>query len=84
MMAPVFADPGFLFEAGVRVEIVSKGGGQDTSRTPKHMKTSCFQVFGAGALVGARAARKEKSSNFNALGGTSARFGTKMLGEVLP
>lgn len=50
---------------------------QDTSRTPKSLKTSGYQRLGVGASVDGRAARKEKASDSNASHGTVAQNGRK-------
>jgi hypothetical protein len=50
---------------------------QDTRRTPFRQKTVGFLWLHAGASVGARAARKEKTSNINAFDGTTCLSGQK-------
>jgi hypothetical protein len=77
MNSPATQDLDMLWTAGRKAQKGRKGGGQDTSRTPNLPKTSCFQVFGAGALVDGRAARKKNLSIINALNGTIARIGRK-------
>ncbi|WP_336966602.1 hypothetical protein [Sphingobium aquiterrae] len=77
MTTVIFRDRDSLWRAAEKEKNQEKKGGQDTSRTPFSLKTSCFQLHGAGASVGERAARKEKASNFNAPNGTIARFGRK-------
>jgi len=69
--------PHWWWKAAEKVQNQKKKGGQDTSRTPFSLKTSCFQHHGAGASVGERAAQREKASNINAPNGTIACFGGK-------
>lgn len=78
MISSAIAGLDMLWKAGRGTQKGRKGGGQDTSRTPNRPKTSCFQSFGAGALVDARAARKVNSSIFNAFNGTTNKFGRKV------
>ena len=78
MTSSAIEDLDMLWKAGRRTQKGRKGGGQDTSRTPNRPKTSCFQPFGAGALVDARAARKVNASIFNAFNGTKGKFGRKV------
>jgi hypothetical protein len=82
MISSAIEDLDMLWMAGRRTQKGRQGGkqwgGQDTSRTPNCPKTSCFQPFGAGALVDARAARKVNASIFNAFNGTKGKFGRKV------
>jgi hypothetical protein len=50
---------------------------QDTRRTPFHRKIVDFLWFHMGASVDERAARKEKTSNFNVSDGTMRLCGRK-------
>lgn len=77
MTSSAIEDLDMLWKAGRRTQKGRKGGGQDTSRTPKRPKTSCFQAFGAGVLVDGRAARKVNPSIFKDFDGTIVRFGRK-------
>ncbi len=52
-------------------------GRQDTSRTPVRRKADAIPGLHVGASVDARAARKEKSSNFKEDRGTLALIGRK-------
>ena len=69
--------PGLEVEGVGRAEKSRRERGQDTSRTPKSPKSLVFQRFGAGASVGARAARKEKTKDFNEDHGTIGLTGRK-------
>lgn len=75
MTAPIFRWADAVLEGAEKAGEDSETGGQDTSRTPISPKAAVFQRFGAGASVGARAARKKKASNFNQGHGATAHFG---------
>jgi hypothetical protein len=62
---------------GVAGEIWRKRGGQDTSRTPKPSQSRSFACVFAGASVGGRAAREQKSHNLAISHGTIAQKARK-------
>ena len=64
MTARIFRCAEAVGEGAEKAGNHGKKGRQDTSRSPKSLKVYAFQRFGAGASVGARAARKKKASNF--------------------
>ena len=77
MNGPFFNAGNFAMEVVGKAGKTRKKGRQDISRTLNSPKAAVFQRFGAGASVGARAARKEKVSKFKRWNGTIGLFGRK-------